>query len=161
MCVFKALHKNHHEDHTPLRKEEFYSFYEVQNLKWREVRENMGDRDGGVFILVGIQVTDKGKDKVWFRNFKPSIRKVFHSELMLFHSLCFNQHAVYVFFTEIHALVKWQWFNSIICKLNRNCMCADFTHGSPPHKCTTSSIDLVILTNTIFLVIYSALITGA
>ena len=54
MCVFKALHKNCHEDHTPLRKEEFYSFYEVQNLKWREVRENKADRDGGVFIMVGI-----------------------------------------------------------------------------------------------------------
>ena len=52
MCVFKALHKNHHEDHTPLSEQEFYSFYEFQNLKWREVREDKGDRDGGVFIPV-------------------------------------------------------------------------------------------------------------
>lgn len=51
MCVFKALHENHH-DNTPLSKEEFYNFHEVQNYKWREVRKN-GDRDDGVFILIG------------------------------------------------------------------------------------------------------------
>ena len=54
MCVFKALHKKRHQDHTPLSKKEFYSFYQVQNLKWRKVRENKADRDGGVFILVGM-----------------------------------------------------------------------------------------------------------
>ena len=53
MCVFRALHKKRHQDHTPLSKKEFYSFYQVQNLKWRKVRRNK-DRDGGVFIMVGI-----------------------------------------------------------------------------------------------------------
>ena len=39
MCVFKALLVNPREDHTHLSREEFYDFYEIQNLKWREVRE--------------------------------------------------------------------------------------------------------------------------
>ena len=51
MCVFKALHKNHHEDHTPLKKEEFYSFYEVQNLKWREVYKREYNLTGMVVVF--------------------------------------------------------------------------------------------------------------
>ena len=43
MCVFKALHMNPSEQHTELSETEFYDFYEVQNLKWREV----SIRDGG------------------------------------------------------------------------------------------------------------------
>ena len=38
MCVFKALHTNREEEHTDLCLEEFYTFYEVQNLKWTQVR---------------------------------------------------------------------------------------------------------------------------
>ena len=37
MCVFKAMHINPSEQHTELSEQEFYDFYEVQNLKWREV----------------------------------------------------------------------------------------------------------------------------
>ena len=37
MCVFKALHENPNDQHSELRETEFYDFYEVQNLKWREV----------------------------------------------------------------------------------------------------------------------------
>ena len=37
MCVFKALHVNPNDQHSELRDTEFYDFYEVQNLKWREV----------------------------------------------------------------------------------------------------------------------------
>ena len=39
MCVFKALHVNPNDQHLKLRQDEFYDFYEVQNLKWREVGE--------------------------------------------------------------------------------------------------------------------------
>ena len=38
MCVFKALHVNPNDQHSELREAEFYDFYEVQNLKWREVK---------------------------------------------------------------------------------------------------------------------------
>ena len=37
MCVFKALHIVRSEQCTELSEKEFYDFYEVQNLKWREV----------------------------------------------------------------------------------------------------------------------------
>ena len=38
MCVFKAMHTNPSEQHAALSEKEFYDFYEVQNLKWREVQ---------------------------------------------------------------------------------------------------------------------------
>ena len=44
MCVFKALHVDPTLQHKELSQEEFYDFYEVQNLKWREVR---GEGGGG------------------------------------------------------------------------------------------------------------------
>ena len=37
MCVFKAMHTKSNKQHTELSEEGFYDFYEVQNLKWREV----------------------------------------------------------------------------------------------------------------------------
>ena len=37
MCVFKAMHKEPGEQHAELSENEFYDFYKVQNLKWREV----------------------------------------------------------------------------------------------------------------------------
>ena len=37
MCVFKALHANPNDTHSELSDKEFYDFYEVQNLKWRQV----------------------------------------------------------------------------------------------------------------------------
>jgi hypothetical protein len=40
MCVFKALHVNPNDQHSELQEAEFYDFYEVQNLKWREVKVN-------------------------------------------------------------------------------------------------------------------------
>ena len=43
MCVFKALHVDPTLQHKELSQEEFYDFYEVQNLKWREVRGEGGD----------------------------------------------------------------------------------------------------------------------
>jgi two pore calcium channel protein 1 len=92
MCVFKALHVNPNDQHSELQEAEFYDFYEVQNLKWREV-------------------TEEGEDVLWFNKFPPPVKKVF---------------------LKIHALVKWEWFNSIIY--------------------------IVIIVNMIFLVIYSAFI---
>ena len=41
MCVFKALHVNSNDRHSELKEAEFYNFYEVQNLKWREVSEQL------------------------------------------------------------------------------------------------------------------------
>ena len=37
MCVFKALHADPSNQHSELSEAEFSDFYEVQNLKWREV----------------------------------------------------------------------------------------------------------------------------
>ena len=37
MCIFKALHTNPNEQHTDLSVDEFYNFYEVRDLKWRQV----------------------------------------------------------------------------------------------------------------------------
>lgn len=37
MCIFKALHINPKEQHKELSLEEFYSFYEVRDLKWKQV----------------------------------------------------------------------------------------------------------------------------
>ena len=37
MCIFKALHKDPKEQHKELSLEEFYSFYEVRDLKWKQV----------------------------------------------------------------------------------------------------------------------------
>jgi hypothetical protein len=41
-------------------------------------------------------VTEEGEDVLWFNKFPPPVKKVF---------------------LKIHALVKWEWFNSIICEL--------------------------------------------
>ena len=37
MCIFKALHRDPIEQHKELSLEEFYSFYEVRDLKWKQV----------------------------------------------------------------------------------------------------------------------------
>ena len=47
MCEFKALHLNPSEQHAELSEREFFDFYEVQNLKWREVRRERGRGRGG------------------------------------------------------------------------------------------------------------------
>ena len=37
MCIFKALHNDPKQQHQELSLEEFYSFYEVRDLKWKKV----------------------------------------------------------------------------------------------------------------------------
>ena len=39
MCMFKALHKDPAliGQHKPLNREEFYNFYEVQDMSWKQV----------------------------------------------------------------------------------------------------------------------------
>ena len=39
MCMFKALHKDsaHTQPHQGISREEFYSFYEVQGMRWKQV----------------------------------------------------------------------------------------------------------------------------
>ena len=39
MCIFKALHINPNEQYTELSLEAFYHFYEVKDLRWRQVKE--------------------------------------------------------------------------------------------------------------------------
>lgn len=41
MCMFKALQKDREEvgRHLPIRLEEFYHFYNVLDLRWRQVSE--------------------------------------------------------------------------------------------------------------------------
>ena len=43
MCMFKALHKDttHIGQHKPLSREEFFNFYEVQDMRWKEVSDNI------------------------------------------------------------------------------------------------------------------------
>ena len=43
MCIFKALHKDPKQQHQELSREDFYSFYEVQDLKWKQVRTTSYD----------------------------------------------------------------------------------------------------------------------
>ena len=40
--MFKSLHKDtqHAGQHQSISREEFYNFYEVQDLKWKQVLEN-------------------------------------------------------------------------------------------------------------------------
>ena len=40
MCMFKALHKDSErvEEQKTITGEEFYSFYEVQGLRWKQVQ---------------------------------------------------------------------------------------------------------------------------
>jgi two pore calcium channel protein 1 len=92
MCVFKALHVNPSNQIAELSEAEFFDFYEIQNLKWREV-------------------TAEGGEVMWFQNFPPPIKRGL---------------------LKIHALVKWEWFNSIIY--------------------------LVIVANTVFLIAYTAVL---
>ena len=42
MCMFKALHKDttYIGQHQPISREEFYNFYEVQDMRWKEVNDN-------------------------------------------------------------------------------------------------------------------------
>jgi membrane protein insertase Oxa1/YidC/SpoIIIJ len=58
MCVFKAMLISPSEQHTELSEMEFYDFYEVQNLKWREI-------------------TAEGEDVPWFEHFPRPIKMVF------------------------------------------------------------------------------------
>ena len=41
MCMFKSLHKDSGQDIQPhpqgISREEFYSFYEVQGMRWKQV----------------------------------------------------------------------------------------------------------------------------
>ena len=41
MCMFKALHKDttYIGQHKPISREEFFSFYEVQDMRWKEVSQ--------------------------------------------------------------------------------------------------------------------------
>ena len=39
MCEFKALHTDREQGHEPVCLNEFYTFYEVQNLRWTQVRK--------------------------------------------------------------------------------------------------------------------------
>lgn len=40
--MFKALHKDttHVGQHQPISREEFYNFYEVQDMRWKEVNNH-------------------------------------------------------------------------------------------------------------------------
>lgn len=60
MCIFKALHTNPNEQHTDLSVDEFYNFYEVRDLKWR-------------------QVTPEGEHLMWYNNFHHSIKPFFEA----------------------------------------------------------------------------------
>ena len=40
MCIFKALHNDPKEQHKDLSLDEFYHFYEVRDLKWKQVKYN-------------------------------------------------------------------------------------------------------------------------
>ena len=90
--------------HKELSQEEFYDFYEVQNLKWREVRGEGGERgeergEGGDerrkgmiaglkfklldllrLIFLSRQVTKEGEDVMWFQYFPRNINRVFESK---------------------------------------------------------------------------------
>lgn len=50
MCMFKALHKDatHVGQHQPLSSEEFYNFYEVQDMRWKEVSHLIGVADAAI-----------------------------------------------------------------------------------------------------------------
>ena len=37
MCIFKALHKDPKQQHQDLSLDEFYSFYEMQDFRWKRV----------------------------------------------------------------------------------------------------------------------------
>ena len=39
MCMFKALHRDttHAGEHKTITRDEFYSFYEVQGMRWKQV----------------------------------------------------------------------------------------------------------------------------
>ena len=37
MCIFKGLQRDDSMSHDTLCLEDFYSFYEIQNLKWKQV----------------------------------------------------------------------------------------------------------------------------
>ena len=37
MCIFKALHKDPKQQHQEISLEDFYSFYELRDLKWKQV----------------------------------------------------------------------------------------------------------------------------
>ena len=43
MCMFKALHKDtaYVHPYQGISREEFYSFYEVQGMRWKQVGHNM------------------------------------------------------------------------------------------------------------------------
>ena len=119
MCVFKALHVNPNDQHSELREAEFYDFYEVQNLKWREVKstttltrsiilKRTGDwRGRGRAVVQQIPASCQESLSQWVLNGGGGFcEQIFYLSLSLSLSL-----------SEIHALVKWEWFNSIICEL--------------------------------------------
>ena len=70
MCIFKALHKDPHQQHQDLSLNEFYSFYEVRDLKWKQVSESMpclGCLCGAVWLDCGISlVCCRSKIMVWW-----------------------------------------------------------------------------------------------
>ena len=39
MCIFKALHIDPREQHKDVSLEEFYSFYELRDLRWKKVSQ--------------------------------------------------------------------------------------------------------------------------
>ena len=43
MCIFKALHKDsaHIQPRQGISREEFYSFYEVQGMRWKQVSQTL------------------------------------------------------------------------------------------------------------------------
>ena len=44
MCEFKALHTDREQGHMAVCLKEFYTFYEVQNLRWAQVRKRQRRR---------------------------------------------------------------------------------------------------------------------
>lgn len=57
MCMFKALHKDTKlaaEEHQAITREEFYSFYEVQGMRWKQVKSLLWYH--GYSITVSVQI---------------------------------------------------------------------------------------------------------
>ena len=99
-------------------------------------------------------MTEEGEDVLWFENFQPLVKRVFMGEWNSeWREGFFIEYKMLLFsFSVIHSIVKWEWFNSIICESIRSSL--DVLHNYIFHT------DIVIIVNMVFLVLYTAFITG-
>ena len=55
MCIFKAMHADPHQQQSPLNREEFFNFNDIQSLKWKQVpKQHVARNLSWRFYLISI-----------------------------------------------------------------------------------------------------------